>query len=84
VPIFIDVREADEFAAGHVVGAVNIPLSQIPSGTKNLEDIPKDAAIVLYCRSGNRSAIALNLLKQLGYTNPVNGINQAQVDKIYL
>lgn len=73
-PVFIDVRQPEEFATGHVEGAVNIPLPDLASSAK-LHDIPKDAELVVYCRSGARADTARRLLTQMGYTNVTNGIN---------
>lgn len=75
--ILIDVREPDEFAAGHAKGAINIPLGDIAQGLEQLGDVPKNAELILYCRSGNRSGLATQILRQRGYTNVTNGINQA-------
>ena len=63
----IDVRSAVEYAEGHIPGAVNIALNQIP-----LLDAPKDAPIYLYCRSGARSARGCKALEKLGFTNVSN------------
>lgn len=80
---FIDVREPSEFARGHVTGAINVPPSEIMRGARALADIPKDAELVLYCVSGSRSNASINILKQLGYTNLVNGVNKEQVRAKY-
>lgn len=61
----VDVRTPAEFAAGHIPGAVNIPLQQLDSRLSELE--PKEQAVVLYCRSGNRSGTAARLLKSAGF-----------------
>jgi rhodanese-related sulfurtransferase len=61
----IDVRTAEEFIQGHIPGAVNIDLQVL---TNRLKDVPKDKAVVLYCRSGNRSGQAAGLLHQAGFT----------------
>ncbi len=64
--VVYDVRTAEEYAEGHIPGAVNIPYDVIGS------EIPikdKDAVVVLYCRSGNRSGKARATLDGLGYTN---------------
>ena len=81
--MFIDVREPIEFALGHVKGAVNIPPSKLMAGAKKLEGVPKDTELVLYCLSGSRSNVSINILKQLGYTNLVNGINKNHVKAKY-
>jgi rhodanese-related sulfurtransferase len=61
----LDVRAPEEYAAGHVPGAVNIPHDQIAS---RLAEVPKDKDVVLYCRSGRRSALAGEVLAGNGYT----------------
>jgi phage shock protein E len=61
----IDVRTPAEFAAGHIPGAINIPVQQLDSRLGELQ--PKDAAIVLYCRSGSRSGSAARMLKGAGF-----------------
>ena len=63
--LLLDVRTPEEFAGGHIAGAVNIPLQTL---AQRLGEVPKDQPVILYCRSGNRSRQALNLLKQAGYT----------------
>ncbi|WP_077755615.1 rhodanese-like domain-containing protein [Shewanella psychrophila] len=68
----IDVRTAEEFAAGHLDNAINIPFEEIAAEIKKL-DIAKDTQIVLYCRSGRRSGIAFDTLVSEGYTNSYNG-----------
>lgn len=62
--VIIDVRTSEEYADGHIVDALNIPYDVI----ENEIDISKDIIIFVYCRSGNRSSIAYNTLKNLGYT----------------
>lgn len=61
----LDVRRPDEFAGGHIAGAANISVETL---TTNLSRVPKDVPIVVYCRSGNRSAQAANILAEAGYT----------------
>jgi rhodanese-related sulfurtransferase len=61
----LDVRSPEEFAAGHVPGAVNVPYDQIAT---RLADVPKDKDVVLYCRTGRRSGIAAEVLQANGYT----------------
>src|SRR3954453_15407939 len=65
----IDVREQEEFDQGHVPGAVHVPRSYLETRIENaVRD--KDARVILYCQSGNRSAFAADTLKrELGYTN---------------
>lgn len=81
--LFIDVREPAEFAAGHIEGAMNIPPSQLMSGAKQLEGIAKDTELILYCVSGSRSNVSINILKDLGFTNITNGINMDHVRAKY-
>ena len=61
--INVDVRTADEYSEGHVVGAINIPYDQINENT----DLDKSKTIMVYCRSGKRSGVAYSTLKDLGY-----------------
>ena len=64
----IDVREPSEFATGYIFGAQLIPLNTIESTIENII-LEKDTKIFVYCRSGNRSAQAAQILADLGYTN---------------
>ncbi|MFZ1484084.1 MAG: rhodanese-like domain-containing protein [Candidatus Saccharimonadales bacterium] len=82
--IIIDVREPHEFASSHVAGAINLPPAALMSGASLLKEASKDTELILYCRSGARSNAAMHYLKQLGFTNLVNGINQHHVEKNYL
>lgn len=82
--IIIDVREPLEYKMGHVKGAINIPPSRMMTGAKELDDVPKDTELVLYCVSGSRSNASMHYLRELGFTNLVNGINKAQVKAKYL
>lgn len=69
--VWIDVRTAEEFAAGHVPGAINIPHERIASGITRLE-LDKNQPIYLYCRSGRRAGIAMDDLRELGYRQVEN------------
>ena len=80
--LIIDVREPYEFSSGHVDGAINIPLASLISGNKVLSTTPKDSEIILYCRTGSRSGVAMEVLKGQGFTNLANGINQQHVEKM--
>ncbi len=64
--LLVDVRTPEEFAGGHIPGAINISLQSLP---QRMKELPKDQPIVLYCRSGNRSSTATQLLARAGYTN---------------
>ncbi len=61
----VDVRTPDEFTAGHIPGAVNIPLQELEHRMRELE--PKEQPVVVYCRSGSRSGSAARLLESAGY-----------------
>lgn len=68
---WIDVRSASEYADGHVAGAVNIPHTEIAARIGEVT-ADKDATLYLYCRSGRRSGVALNALREAGYDGAVN------------
>jgi rhodanese-related sulfurtransferase len=63
--ILVDVREPDEWAAGHVPGAQHIPLREVGA---RYEEIPRDRDVYLICRSGARSARAAQALAGAGWT----------------
>ncbi|MCD4715008.1 MAG: rhodanese-like domain-containing protein [Clostridiales bacterium] len=66
--ILVDVRTQEEYDEGHIEGALLLPLDQLETlSEEQLTD--KDATILVYCRSGNRSAQASQLLVDLGYQN---------------
>ena len=68
--IILDARRPDEFAAGHIPNAINVPNETI--GTSEIAELPdKDQLIMVYCRSGRRSKEASKKLVKLGYTNIV-------------
>jgi len=62
----IDIREPNEFDGGHILGARNIPLSQMKT---RIKEIRPDMPVYLYCQSGMRSARAAQLLHRKGYRN---------------
>jgi len=66
---FIDVREKNEFERGHLVNAINIPLSEL---RQRLEEIPRDKPVYVHCRSGQRSYNAVKILQHSGYANVYN------------
>ncbi len=72
----IDVREPYEYESGHVEGAINIPGESLMAGAPELKDVPKDATLLVYCRTGSRSQIAMEIFRSMGYQNLLNGINQ--------
>jgi len=61
----LDVREPDEWQAGHVAGAQHIPLGEL---RERLSEVPKDRTVLAVCRSGSRSEAATRGLRTLGYT----------------
>ena len=68
--IILDVRRPDEYAAGHIPNAINVPNESI--GTSEIPELPdKNQLIMVYCRSGRRSKEASEKLVKLGYTNIV-------------
>ncbi len=81
--IIIDVREPFEFARDHVDGAINLPPADLMNGAPQLANVDKETELVLYCLSGARSNASMHYIKQLGFTNVVNGINKDQVRAKY-
>ena len=68
--IILDARRPDEYAEGHIPGAINVPNEEI--GTTDIAELPdKSQLILVYCRSGRRSKEASEKLVKLGYTNIV-------------
>ena len=67
--LLLDVRTPEEFRAGYIPGALNIPYDRLPGA---LPETPKDTPIVLYCRSGNRAGVAQRALEKAGYTRVFN------------
>ncbi|MBC3831780.1 rhodanese-like domain-containing protein [Undibacterium amnicola] len=78
--VVIDVRTPSEYAEKHISGAINIDHSVIATEIQKLK-LAKEDKIILYCRSGRRSGIALETLKKLGFENLENygGLEEAQV-----
>lgn len=66
-PLVLDVRSPEEYAAGHVPGAVNIPHTEISARLDDLRP-HRGEQIVLYCKSGRRAGIAADILTQAGFT----------------
>ncbi|MDM0625881.1 rhodanese-like domain-containing protein [Clostridium perfringens] len=71
VTLILDVRNEDEFAEGHLKNAIQIPVKELK---ENLSDIAKfkDELVLVYCRSGKRSAEAVDILKENGFKNLVH------------
>ena len=74
--VILDVREQDEYDAGHIPGAILIPYTKIEEKAEGILT-DKGQLILVYCRSGRRSKIAAEALAELGYTNikEFGGIN---------
>ena len=67
--VVLDVRTVDEFASGHVKGAKLLPYDEITADSAAKLIAEKSTPVVVYCRSGRRSKIAVETLQKLGYTN---------------
>ena len=61
--VLLDVRTEAEFGAGHIPGALNVPVAELPRRT---EEIDGSKGVVVYCRSGGRSARAASILRHAG------------------
>jgi hydroxyacylglutathione hydrolase len=70
--LIIDVREPEEFAAGHVPGAINLPQSEIAS---RLDELPRDQDVLVICQGGNRSCRAAQFLAQSGFQRLFNVVD---------
>lgn len=68
--LLLDVRTPEEFAAGHTTGAVNIPVGELRERIGEVG--AKDRTVVVYCRSGRRSAVAKQLLEERGYEKVID------------
>ncbi len=68
--VILDVRSADEFAKGHIKGAINVPLNQLPTIKAKLADL--NTPLYVHCLSGARSSRAVAVLKKLGYADVTN------------
>lgn len=80
-PVYIDVRTVEEYAADHIDGDLNLPLAELDTAAI-AERFGKDAELVLYCRTGNRSGQALEKLVAAGFTNVRNGGGIGDVRKL--
>ncbi len=65
----VDLREANEWAAGHIPGAVHHPLGRVPA---ELADLPRDTPLAIHCQAGTRSAIGASLLESMGFTDVID------------
>ncbi|MCA0428746.1 MAG: rhodanese-like domain-containing protein [Bacteroidetes bacterium] len=66
--VVIDVRTAQEFQSGHIKNAINLDF-YAPDFTNKLKKLDKKAQVLIYCRSGNRSGQALQLMQSIGFSN---------------
>jgi rhodanese-related sulfurtransferase len=66
-PVLLDCREMNETNLGRIKGAIVIPRGKLEQNVEAL--VPRDANVVIYCASGNRSALAADTLQLMGYTN---------------
>ena len=64
--VLIDVRQPAEYRAGHIEGALNIPLRELAD---NLDQIPQNQPVILYCSTGYRTGMGVMALHLLGYDN---------------
>ena len=69
----IDVRTAEEFSAGHIDGAINLPVDRIGEQIKDAKGLKPGSTLLVYCRSGRRSAAAAQVLQQHGYSQVLDG-----------
>jgi rhodanese-related sulfurtransferase len=69
--LLLDVRTEEEYAAGYIEGAKLIPVGELESRIEEISDF-KDKPVLVYCRSGNRSVTASNILLDKGFTTVYN------------
>ncbi len=65
--VFLDVREPREWNLFRIPGAVHLPLGALPERVG--ASVPRDARVIVYCARGNRSALAAEVLQEMGYEN---------------
>lgn len=70
--LYVDVRTPEEFASGHVAGAVNIPHDQMEARWREIAAHQGDS-VVVYCRTGRRSGLAIDVLREKGFARLENG-----------
>ena len=68
----IDVRTPAEYASGHIDGAINIPVERIGTDISSIKALGQGSTILLYCRSGRRSAAAAEVLNKQGYRRVID------------
>ncbi len=67
--VALDVRQPDEFAAGHIEGAIHVPLGSVAT---RLSEVPRDRPVVVYCGHGERASSAVSLLERAGFASLLN------------
>ena len=67
--LVLDVREIEEYEAGHIPGVTHLPMGEVAS---RLNEIPQDQTVIVTCRTGNRSGQVAGFLREQGYTNVHN------------
>jgi len=81
--VYLDVRTVPEFAAGHAVGAINVPVAIMNPAMGRMElnaefvrvveaNITRETSVIVGCKSGQRSAAAIEILQQVGYSQLTN------------
>lgn len=80
--VIVDVRSEWEFAEDHIPNAIHVPLEEVAFRIPDFRKM--EGPVVLYCRSGNRSGMAVRLLKQAGVTNVYNGGGLTDMKNIIL
>ncbi|MDQ3997982.1 MAG: MBL fold metallo-hydrolase [Gemmatimonadota bacterium] len=68
-PVVLDVRERDEWEAGHIAGALNVPLGHL---SERIAELERDRPLVLHCQSGGRSSVGASVLRAHGFSNVIN------------
>jgi rhodanese-related sulfurtransferase len=63
-PLLVDVRTPQEYAGGHIPGAVNVPVDELRS---RLSELPRDRELAVYCQVGQRGYLATRILAQAGF-----------------
>lgn len=69
-PLLLDVRTLEEFASGHVPGAIHIPVDELAGRLAEIEPY-RDRGVVTYCKSGRRAQAAVETLRDAGFTNAI-------------
>jgi phage shock protein E len=77
-PVILDVRTPEEYAEGHVAGTLHIPLDQLEARWQELAQY-RDQPVIVYCRTGRRSAAAIDLLATKGFSRLENGGGVSQM-----